>query len=62
MSENETEIDQPIKIKDIVEKILDLNKQNQPGKGLKILTTNQRLSRLPLTLVQARKNSQKLNK
>ena len=37
-------------------------KQNQPGKGLKILTPQQMLSRLPISLVQliAGNNSRKL--
>ena len=37
-------------------------KRNQPGKGLKILTPDQMLSRLPITLAQlkAGNNSQKL--
>ena len=39
-----------------------LNKQNQQGKGLKILTPQQMLSRLPITLAQlkAGNNSEKL--
>ena len=40
------------KIIDIVEKILDLNNEKQSGKGLKILTPNQMLSRLPISLAQ----------
>ena len=46
----------------IVKKILDFNKQNQIVKGLKILTLNQMLSRLPITLAQlnAGNNSEKL--
>ena len=42
--------------------ILKFNKQNQQGKGLKLLTPNQMLSRLPITLAQlkAGKNSEKL--
>ena len=43
--------------------ILDFNKQNQQkGQGLKILTPNQMLSRLPITLAQlkAGNNSDKL--
>ena len=35
---------------DIVEKILELNSEKQPGRGLKILTPDQMLSRLPITL------------
>ena len=37
----------------IVENILDFN-QNQEEQGLKILATNQRISRLPITLAQLR--------
>ena len=38
------------KITDIAERILELNSENQLGLGLKILTPNQMLSRLPITL------------
>ena len=50
------------KIIDIVERILELNSENQLGKGLKILTPNQMLSRLPISLAQlkAGNNSEKL--
>ena len=50
------------KIINIVERILELNSKKQSGKGLKILTPNQMLSRLPITLVQlkAGKTSEKL--
>ena len=50
MSEDETEIEKPYKIVDIVEKILEFNRQNQEVKGLKILTPELMLSRLPITL------------
>ena len=42
--------------------ILDFNKQNQQGKGLKILPANQMLRRLPITLAQLKvgNNSKKL--
>ena len=42
--------------------ILKFNKQNQQGTGLKILTPNQMLSRLPTTLAQlkAGNNSENL--
>ena len=43
---------QPDKIVNIVEKILEFNRQNPKGQGLKILTPDQMLSRLPITLVQ----------
>ena len=50
------------KIADNVERILYFNNENQEGSGLKILTTNQMLSRLPITLAQlkAGNNSEKL--
>ena len=40
------------KILRIVEEVLEFSKQNQSGKGLKILTPNQMLSRLPISLAQ----------
>ena len=52
MSEDETEIEKPDEMVDIVEKILELNDQNQEGKGLKILTPDQTLSGLPISLAQ----------
>ena len=63
MSEAAKEIEKPDKILKIVEEILDFNnKQNQIGKGLKILTPSQMLSRLPISLAQlkAGNNSEKL--
>ena len=62
MSEEEKEIEQPSEIVDVVKKILELIKQNQLGGGLKILTPDQMLSRLLITLAQlkAGNNSQKL--
>ena len=50
------------KIIDIVERILELNSKKQLGLGLKILTPNQMLSRLPITLAQlkAGNNPEKL--
>ena len=50
------------KIIDIVERIIELNSENQLGLGLKIFTPNQMLCRLPITLAQlkAGNNSQKL--
>ena len=61
MSEDEKEIEKPDKILKFFEKILDFDKQNQIGEGLKILTPNQMLSRLPITLAQlkAGNNSEK---
>ena len=62
MSKEEREIENPESIVKIVEMILNFNKQNQEGKGLKILTPNQMLSRLPIALaqLQAGNNSNKL--
>ena len=55
-------IEKPNKIVEIVEEILKFSKQQQLGTGLKILTPNQMLSRLPITLAQlkAGNNSEKL--
>ena len=58
----------PLKIKrmekiiDIVEKILEFNREEQSGGGLKIITPNQILSSLPITLAQLKEgnNSEKL--
>ena len=62
MSDAEIEIEDPELIVDIVEEVLKFNEQNQQGKSLKILTPNQMLSRLPITLAQlkAGNNSEKL--
>ena len=46
------ENEKPDKILKIVKEILEFNKQKQQGLGLKILTPNQMLSRLPITLAQ----------
>ena len=47
---------------EILERVLYFNQLNQAGQGLKILTPNQMLSRLPMTLAQlkAENNSGKL--
>ena len=47
------ENENPKKVFNIVEKIIDFNK-TQKGKGLKILTTKQMLQRLPIALEQVR--------
>ena len=62
MSKEEIKIKKPDKILEIDEMILKFNKQKQQGKGLKILTPNQMLSRLPIALAQleAGDNSEKL--
>ena len=64
MSEDEKETEKPDKILETVEEILIFNRENweQKGLGLKILTPNQMLSRLPITLAQlkAGNNSEKI--
>ena len=62
MSEDEIEIKKPYKIANIVEKILEFNRQNQERQGLKILTLDKMLSRLPISLAQLKSgnNSEKL--
>ena len=62
MSEDEKKIEKPDKILKIVEEILKFNKQKQLVLWLKILTPNQMLSRLPITLAQlkAGNNSEKV--
>ena len=44
--------EKPDEILKIAEEILEFNKQKQSGQGLKILTPNQMLSRLPINLAQ----------
>ena len=64
MSKEEIENEKPDKILEIVEEILNFNNKikKQSGQGFKILTSNQMLSRLPITLAQlkAGNNSEKL--
>ena len=53
MSEDEKKKNEkPDKILKIVEEILEFNREKQLGLGLKILTPNQMLCRLPITLAQ----------
>ena len=54
-------IEENEKIIDIAEKILELNSKNQLRLGLRLLTLNQILSRLPITLAQSKagNNSEK---
>ena len=61
-SEDEKKPEKPDKILEVFKEILEFNKQQQLGQGLKILTQNQMLSRLPITLAQlkAGNNSEKL--
>ena len=51
-SDDEKRIEQPDKTVNIVQKVLEFNKQNQVEKGLKILTPDQLLKRLPIILAQ----------
>ena len=62
MSKDEIETEKPYEILDTVARILDLNGQYQQVQGLKILTPEQMLSRLPISLAQLRagNNSEKL--
>ena len=62
MSKDEIQNERPDKIVKLVEEILEFNEQNQSGKGLNILTPNQMLRRLPISLTQlkAGNNSEKL--
>ena len=61
MPKDEKEIEQPDELVDIAEKILEFNNRNQRGQGLKILTPDQMLIRLPTSLGQldAGNNSKK---
>ena len=61
MSKQGKEVENPYEVVDIVETTLEFNRQEQ-GQGLKILTPNQMLNRLPIFLAQlkARNNSEKL--
>ena len=63
ISEQEKEAENTNEIVDIVENILEFNRQQQ-GQGLKILTPNQMLSRLQISLapLKAGNNSEKLKK
>ena len=64
MSKEEINNEKPNEILEIINEIIDFNKEvkKQQGLGLKILTPNQMLSRLPIALAQlnAGNNSEKL--
>ena len=62
LKDNANKIEENNKIIDIIEYILYLNEENQKGQGLKILTPDQVLCRLPISLAQlnAGNNSEKL--
>ena len=61
LDEDEKETDKPNEIANLVKMILEFNNQNQEEKGLKIVTLDQTLSRLPisLSLLKAGDNSEK---
>ena len=61
ISEQEKEAENTNEIVDIAENILEFNRQQQ-GQGLKILTSDQMPSRLPISLAQlkAGNNSEKI--
>ena len=60
--DNTFKIEENEKIIDIVKHILEFNDKIQSGQGIKVLTPNQMLSRLPISLAQlkAGNNSEKL--
>ena len=62
ISKHEKKTERPDEVVNLVEKIVDFNNQNQEGQGLKILISNQMLSRLTFSLAQlkAGNNSEKL--
>ena len=62
MRKEERETEKPDNIIKIVDGILRFNKEKQEGQGIKILTPNQMLSRLPIFLaqLQAGNNSEKI--
>ena len=60
VSKNKTfKIEESKRIIDIVHRILYFNQLDQSGQGLKILTPNQMLSRLPISLAQLIRKSRK---
>ena len=61
LDEDEKETDKPNEIAKLVKMILQFKNQNQEGKGLRIVTLDQILSRLPisLSLLKAGNNSEK---
>ena len=60
--DNAVKIQENERIIDIVERTFEFNELNQSGQGLEILTPNQMLSRLPISLAQLNTeiNSEKL--
>ena len=64
MDEEEKETKKPNKIESLVKMILEFKNQNQERKGLKMLTSDQMIKKLPISLakVKAKNNSEKLKK
>ena len=64
MPKEERETEKPNNIVKLIEEILSFNKQKQEGQAIKILTPNQMLSRLSISLaeLEAENNSEKLKK
>ena len=64
MDEQEKETKKPNKIASLVKMILEFKNQNQERKGLKMLTSDQMIKKLPISLakVKAKNNSEKLKK
>ena len=62
MDEEEKETKKPNKIASLVKMILEFKNENQERKGLKILTSDQMINRLAISLakLKARNNSEKL--
>ena len=62
MLKEETKNEKPYNIVKVVKKILEINNIKQQGEGIKILTPNQMLNRLPISLAQLNtwNNSEKL--
>ena len=62
MPKEETKNEKPYNIVKVIKKILEINKINQQGEGIKLLTPNQMLNRLPISLAQLKawNNSEKL--
>ena len=52
MSKRERKTKKPNNIVTVVKKILDFNEHAQKGQSIKILTPQQMLSRLPISLAQ----------
>ena len=62
MLKEETKNEKPYNIVKVVKKIFEINNIKQQGEGIKILTPNQMLNRLPISLAQLNtwNNSEKL--